>query len=170
MKDRCKEMRLNCKMSYSITLFEWIWNDFIVIEMSQGLINNQLWDNPLWKAPLPKNYFMGRCVKAGRLNGKEGNWLILWRCQLDKLPFRSNTASLFSAKSWHLSTIPACYESRLRAESVKCSTFITRWEKTAERQKPQKRESGEALRFRIPFNVRERNERVVNSAHDSYLD
>lgn len=73
-----------------------------IIVLQWDLTNNKpfsLWDIPLGRAPLPEEYFMGRCGKAGRLNGKEGNWQILWRCQLDKLPFRSNTPSFFSVQS-----------------------------------------------------------------------
>lgn len=73
-----------------------------IIVLQWDLTNNKpfsLWDIPLGRAPLPEKYFMGRCGKAGRLNGKEGNWQILWRCQLDKLPFRSNTPSFFSVQS-----------------------------------------------------------------------
>ncbi len=73
-----------------------------IIGLQWDLINNKpfsLWDIPLWWAPLPGEYFMGRCVKTGRLNGKEGNWQILWRCQLDKLPFRSKHTKPFSVQS-----------------------------------------------------------------------
>ncbi len=86
-----------------------------------------LWDIPLWRAPLPEEYFMGRCGKAGRLNGKEGNWQILWRCQLDKLPFRSNTPRLLQCKAMaFISNL--CLLGELK--SWRCPTFLTGWERT----------------------------------------
>ncbi len=98
------------------------------IVLQWDLTNNKpfsLWDIPLWRAPLPEEYFMGRCEKAGRLNDKEGNWQILWRCQLDKLPFRSNTPRLLQCKAMaFISNL--CLLGELK--SWRCPTFLTGWE------------------------------------------
>lgn len=146
-------------MARSIMTSEWmIW---LSLKMSQGLINNQLEDNPLWKAPLPEKYFMGRCVKASKLNGREENWLILWRCQLDKLPFRSNTASIFQCKAMAFISNPCLLWERVEGRKCKVPNLPNRMRENCWKVKPLKRVTGVALRSRIPPSARQERERVL---------
>lgn len=70
-------------MPYIIMTFEWILNYLIVMKISQGLINNQLWDSPLWMDPLPEKFFYGSLCE-----GRQAKWQGMELTDSLKMPIR----------------------------------------------------------------------------------